>query len=408
MALSILAGLQGPQALTGFNAGRLQRQYYEDERTQRAQVLARQQQLDEERRQQQAAQDARAQAAEARAEAAARRAEEHQRLQTLQTGVANLTNFGTQVAESAGDPIAAENTMLGRAAALEGALNIPQGQLSPFIPNMTPVVTRGVRADARALMNDADAKIAKIPGASVDDGVSFPWGAASPRLQGYLRTAGYAEGEPFKPSQIREIAGAPIVQAPPKPRILPDVPLDRQLAAAIASGDTVLASQIEEAMRRQGATRDTGPSPSERRTALRDTQSDLRAQLRDALEHPDQQQPGELKRLAGEFAKNRLDFEREMRTVRQQIERDRLDDTRRRRLAADPLEALLDDADTNSVPVVPGGRAAGAGPIGGRGAAVGPTGARGGIVQVQTPDGQVFTFPTQKAADDFRRAAGIR
>lgn len=56
-----------------------------------------------------------------------------------------------------------------------------------------------------------------------------------------------------------------------------------------------------------------------------------------------------------------------------------------------------------------------AGARGGRGGAPpppppppqGPRGG-GGVIAVQTPDGQTFTFPNQRAADEFKRAAGIR
>lgn len=202
IALAILAARQGGlPAVAAFQGG-----VFEAE--QRQAELARQAQLDEERRQAQAAQEARAQSAEQRAIEAARRAEVSFGRQAVLEGQDRLDRFQTQIGETAYDPVSAENALLGRAAALEGTLGIPQGQLSGFIPNMAPVVGRGVRADARQLLNDARAQAAKVEGGEVSDpSTSFQWQLASPRLQSYLRQTGHADGDPFKPSQLEAITG---------------------------------------------------------------------------------------------------------------------------------------------------------------------------------------------------------
>lgn len=213
IVFAALAARQG-----GFPAlGAFQGGVFEAEQARAAQQ--RQAQLDDERRQQQAVQEARAQAAEQRAVEAARRAEEDQRIQRFQGGVTNLTGFGTQLAENASDPVAAENAMLGRASALESVFNIPAGHLPSFIPNMGPTINRGVRNDARELLRAAEAKAARIPGGAVNDtAASLTWNLIPPRLQNYLRQSGHRDGDPVKPSQLEAIGGA-IAFAPPAPRL---------------------------------------------------------------------------------------------------------------------------------------------------------------------------------------------
>ena len=213
IALAFLAAQRGgPEAVAALQKG------IADGR-QAKQAATRQQMLDEERRQQQAAVEGRAQSAEARAVEDQQMQADAQRMSRINLGMSALDAYGQQQAETAPDAVAAENAMLGRSSALESVYGIPQGQLSGLIPNMTPAITRGVRADARTLLADAEAK-AKARGVVYDDSsVTFTWSAASPRLQAHLRQAGHPEGQPFKPSQIESIAGSPTVTGALKPDV---------------------------------------------------------------------------------------------------------------------------------------------------------------------------------------------
>lgn len=214
IALSYLAARKGgPLALAAFEGGLL-------EAKQRREAQSRQTQLDEERRQLQAAQEERAVNADARAEDAATRAQQAADFERLRGAMNYLGTYEQQQAETAPDPVAAENAMLGRATALEGAYGLKSGQLSPFIPAMTSRITRGVKADAETLIAKAETELRKTnDGAVVDDAtVTFQWPLASPRLQRYLLERGHPEGQPFKPSTIRELAASVIVTAPKKDR----------------------------------------------------------------------------------------------------------------------------------------------------------------------------------------------
>ena len=64
-----------------------------------------------------------------------------------------LRNFQPMIAgeaETATDPTAAESALLGRAGSLETAFGVPQGQLSAFVPPMTPIVSERKKRRARA------------------------------------------------------------------------------------------------------------------------------------------------------------------------------------------------------------------------------------------------------------------
>lgn len=244
LVFGTLAGkLGGPQAVGAFQRGQFQRGQYED-------AQARQAMLDAERQQQYEDQQARQDEADSRADAAATRAEEDQKRQRLTAALAAFDRYTAGVGDTAGDPVAAENDILKRASLLEPVFGLPQGQLSGFVPNMAPIVTRGVRADARQLLADAETKAAKLPGATVDESVSFTWGTASPRLQGFLKQAGHAEGQPFKPAQIREIAGSPTITAPTE---LP--PLNtiegQQISDAFAAAEEAKGAPLTRAERKQ-------------------------------------------------------------------------------------------------------------------------------------------------------------
>jgi hypothetical protein len=118
--------------------------------------------------------------------------------------------------ETAADPTAAENALLGQATGLEGFYGVPSGSLSPMIPNMTAPVNRGVRQDARTMWLDAESELRKKnKDASVsDETVSFRWDGVPVRLQRHLVAQGHPEGQPVKPSQIQAVAGAPTITAP--------------------------------------------------------------------------------------------------------------------------------------------------------------------------------------------------
>lgn len=117
---------------------------------------------------------------------------------------------------------------------------------------------------------------------------------------------------------------------------------------------------------------DSGPSFSEQRTAQRDRQDNLRAELRDALEFPDQQRPGTMRRLAGEYRKAGLDFERETRSIAAQVARDRATAAQRSLSLEDAgiettspealIERALREGEAAAQPSVAGGRGRGAGP----------------------------------------------
>lgn len=402
IALGIIAARQGPQALAGFQGGVRESQARSHDLATQQQALERQAQLDEERRQQQATQEARAQREEQRGI----EAEERGRVQSAMTA---YDRYIASIGETATDPVAAENQILARGVGLENALGLKPGQLSPFVPDMGPVITnrekRAAQEFVEALPKNKlyEGYFQSPEGLAELDNITVAW-----------------RGGQKKVGELRAIAGMTIPPkiATPRPD-LPDTTEESHIADALAIAEEQKGAPLTRTERAQvrlkaveefGRIRiaGSGPSASEQRTVLRDRQADLRAQLRDALEFPNEQKPGTLKRLATEFAKSQLEFERESRAVTQQIERDRLADTRRRQLTGDPLDAFLDSAEPDALSTVPGGRSVGAGPVGGRGAAVGPAGRSGTPITVQTPDGQVFTFPTQQAADSFKRAAGIR
>jgi hypothetical protein len=123
-----------------------------------------------------------------------------------------------QQGDTATEPAAAENTLLGQATGLEGFYGMPSGSLAPMVPNMSGPVNRGVRQDARTMWADAEARLLKKnKDAEVSDStVSFDWGGVPVRLQKHLVAQGHPEGQPVKPSQIQAVAGAPTITAPPK------------------------------------------------------------------------------------------------------------------------------------------------------------------------------------------------
>jgi hypothetical protein len=207
VALSFLAANRGgPQAVAAFQGGLL-------EAHQRQQALARQARLDEEQRQYRAAQEAHLQAGDTLAQ---QQADFHRR----QAAVDLLSRAIQQQGDTASDPVAAENALLGQATGAESYYGVPSGSLAPMIPNMTAPVNRGVRQDARMMWADAEAKLLKKnKDAEVsDETASFQWEGVPVRLQKHLVAQGHPEGQPVKPSQIQAVAGAPTITAPPADR----------------------------------------------------------------------------------------------------------------------------------------------------------------------------------------------
>ena len=277
LVFGTLAGkLGGPRAAGAFQGGMAQRREYENAQARQARLDEEQQQATEEQRTRQAAQDA--------------RADEDQRLQVeaadrqrMMDAIALFDEATKPIGESAVESSEAENQALRAAVDIEtdpAFRGLRSGVLTRRVQNMAPVITRGVRADARQLLTAAEAEAKKVDGGRIeDDAITFTWGNATPRLQAYLKRQGLSEGSTFKPSHIKEIAGSPIVTAPKgTSRIAPDIPLDRQHAMALTSGDTKLAGEIEEAMRRQDATRRDPKQPAITRYS--------RATMTDAEGHP--------------------------------------------------------------------------------------------------------------------------
>jgi hypothetical protein len=214
IALAFLAANRGgPQAAAAFQGGLLESQ-------QRQQALARQAQLDEEHRQAQAAQLKHLESSDELARRHADLQSQQADFQRRQAAVQTLWHAIQQQGDTATEPAAAENTLLGQATGLEGFYGVPSGSLSPMVPNMSGPVGRGVRKDAADILAGAEQRLMKQnPRAEIsDDTVSFQWGNASPRLQKWLVSQGHPEGQPFKPSQLSTVVALPKITAPPIPQ----------------------------------------------------------------------------------------------------------------------------------------------------------------------------------------------
>jgi hypothetical protein len=205
VALSLLAANRGgPMAVAAFQGGLLEAQ-------QRREALARQARLDEDQRQSRAAQEAHLQAGDTLAQ---QQADFHRR----QAAVDLLSRAIQHQGDTASDPVAAENALLGQSRGYESYYGVPSGSLSAMIPNMTAPVNRGVRQDARMMWLDAEKELRKQnKDAEVsDETASFQWEGVPVRLQRHLVAQGHPEGQPVKPSQIQAVAGAPTITAPPR------------------------------------------------------------------------------------------------------------------------------------------------------------------------------------------------
>ena len=222
IVLSILAAKQGgPQALGAFQGSVQQARQQRD-------VQARQVQLDEERRQQQTA-------AEARAKSADQRAAEASQMQKLQAALGVMDRYASGVGETATDPVAAESSILSRGAGLETAFGLPQGQLSPFVPNMGPAISTRKKKLAQELYTQAE----KLYGPEAMAGDSIT-----------IKTEAFGD---VKPSQLRALFTAPAVtqagEAAPIMTAKPEVPNtpEERVYAALAKGDTAEVERLRQA-----------------------------------------------------------------------------------------------------------------------------------------------------------------
>jgi hypothetical protein len=232
IALAMLAAKQGgPEALAAFQGGMLQRQQEEEARQRQAQ-------MDEERRAQQQAITDRSLRDDQRADDAAK-------MQRLQAALGYLDSFGRQQADTATDPVVAENAMLGRATSLESMFGVPQGQLAGAVPNLTPAISARKKKLAQELYERAEKTYG--PEAMATDNIT-------------LTTEAFGH---VKPSQLRALFVAPAISqdgAPVAPMVgKPDVPNtpEEKLADAIRRGDTkeiAVLTQAAEAI--SGARRD--------------------------------------------------------------------------------------------------------------------------------------------------------
>jgi hypothetical protein len=221
IAFGFLAAHQGgPIAVAEFQRGLYQAALERDAR-------ARQAALDEKRRQAQAAQEARAQSAEQRAIDAAKRADEDQQMQRLQAALGVYDKYAIGVADTATDPIAAENQLLQRSSGLENAFGLPSGQLAPFIPNMAPAVSARNLQLAESFYNRAKDTFGAE--AMANDSIMLQPDAF--KEPGWLHVAALATGgnmaDGVKPSQLRALFGPQATTAtgePATPMIPPSRP----------------------------------------------------------------------------------------------------------------------------------------------------------------------------------------
>lgn len=244
LVLGTLAGkLGGPQALGSFQQGMAQRGQYED-------AQARQADLDAQRMEQQAYERGRQGEADQRAAESA----------DLQRRQALLTALGQYDA----DP-----------AALGQFYGVPSEQVQAIAaPVISQRKARAIRSRAKAKLDEIAAEFKNNPDVLSGEshayfqdsqlvdlmGPEFPSGKLTVQALRELAElqATAPSGEPVRPK-----AGAAQTSYLGTSRILSDVPLDRQHAAAVASGDVALAKQIEDAMSRQDATRRDPRQPAD-------------------------------------------------------------------------------------------------------------------------------------------------
>lgn len=118
--------------------------------------------------------------------------------------LAVMDQFAEQQGALAPDPVAAENALLGRSAALESAFGVPAGQLAPFVPNMGPLISARKQKQAQALYDRAEKRYG--PEAMANDSLTLQTGD----LFGDV-----------KPSELRALFELPAVDAQGAPAVSP-------------------------------------------------------------------------------------------------------------------------------------------------------------------------------------------
>ena len=117
------------------------------------------------------------------------------------------------------DPIAAENALLQRMSSANVAAGFEPDRSTALIPNMAPLVHKGAKADARALL-DGLAASGRRYGQKFDDQITVTWAGISPRLRQALVALGHPDGKDVKPSQIEQVFGY-VLPAPVSPHARP-------------------------------------------------------------------------------------------------------------------------------------------------------------------------------------------
>lgn len=220
IGLAFLAAKKGgPMALAALEGGMQEAQQRQAEAQQRQEALARQAQLDEERRAAQVSQEARLANVDTRAQEEAEFRRRQAAIETLYKEIAGQR-------ESAVDAPSAENTLRSQATGLEQYYKVPSGQLAGMVPNMAPSVLR---------------QKAKLAEQEYKRGVEM-WGADQMANDGVTLHPKWNQGQPLKPSQLREMFMAPAITMtgePAKPYVKPPTPLNTDKRGFITKDVTV-------------------------------------------------------------------------------------------------------------------------------------------------------------------------
>lgn len=181
---------QGAAMLQGYQQALQQRQQQQIQRQQQA-MQERQFQRQDELTQ---AQMANMQAGSARADESQAMQRQQQALQRLTQAVGAFSPAIERVAETATDPVQAENALMQRSGAIESAFGLEPSQLSGFIPPMAPLVSARKKKRAEALYAQAEKTYG--PEAMASDAITLQTG----ELFGDV-----------KPSQLRALFSTPAV-----------------------------------------------------------------------------------------------------------------------------------------------------------------------------------------------------